>query len=80
MVRGLIGQRLDYIAAQLPGRSYLMGETFTVPDAYLFTILRWGKWTGIDISRWPGLEAYTERIAGRPAVLAALAAEHLPKQ
>ncbi|MDD5247704.1 MAG: glutathione transferase GstA [Rhodocyclaceae bacterium] len=76
-VRGLIGQRLDYIAGQLGERPYLMGETFTVPDAYLFTILRWGKWTDIDIGRWPVLKTYVERIAARPAVHAALAAERL---
>lgn len=79
-VRGLIGQRLDYVAAQLADGSYLMGETFTVPDAYLFTILGWGRWTDIDVGRWPTLKTYAERIAGRQAVRAALAAEKLLKE
>ena len=54
-----------------------MGETFAVPDAYLFTVLRWGKLVDIDIARWPVLKTYIARIADRPAVRAALAAENI---
>ena len=79
-VRGLIGQRLDYVAGHLADRSYLMGDAFTVPDAYLFTVLSWGQWTDIDVGRWPTLKTYAERIVGRPAVRAALAAEKLLKE
>lgn len=79
-VHGLLRQRLDYVAVQLGDRAYLMGETFTVPDAYLFTILNWGQWTGVDVGQWPALKTYAARIAGRPAVHAALVAEKLLKE
>lgn len=80
LVRGLLGQRLDLVAQHLADRPFLLGETFMVPDAYLFTVLGWGKWVDIDIGRWPALKSYAERIADRPAVRAALAAEKLPKE
>lgn len=52
-----------------------MGDRFTVADAYLFTILGWGGVAGIDVGQWPSLVALRERVASRPAVQAALAAE-----
>lgn len=79
-VRNLIGQRLTTVAAHLEHHTFLMGEAFTVADAYLFTVLSWGKWVSIDIARWPTLVAYTQRIAARPAVHAALLAEKLIKE
>lgn len=80
LVHGLLGQRLDFVAAQLEGRDYLMGDAFCVADAYLFTILNWGQWTGIDIGKWPTLKAYHARMAARPAVRAAMVAEKLLKE
>jgi glutathione S-transferase len=50
-----------------------------VADAYLFTILGWTNYIGVDLGGWPGLKAYHSRIAARPAVLAALKAEGLIK-
>ena len=79
-VHGLLGRRLDYVAAQLSGRDYLMGDAFSVADAYLFVILNWGQWTGIDIGKWPTLKTYHARIAARPAVHAAMVAEKLLKE
>lgn len=78
--RGLLEQRLDWMAEQLAGRSFLLGTDFSVADAYLFTVLGWGKWVGIDLARWPTLAAYSAGIAGREAVRAALAAEKLVKE
>jgi glutathione S-transferase len=72
-----IGAKLDYLTKQLNGRSFLTGEAFTVADAYLFVILGWTKHVGIDLGKWPVLDAYSARIAGRPAVKAALKAEGL---
>jgi glutathione S-transferase len=79
-VHGLLGQRFDFVSAQLADRDYLLGDDFTVPDAYLFTVLNWGQWTGVDIGKWPTLKTYSARIAGRPAVRAALVAEKLLKE
>jgi glutathione S-transferase len=72
-----LGRRLTQLAADLGAKPYLVGDGFTVADAYLFTVLSWGAVVGIDIGQWPVLKAYFERIAARPAVQAALKAEGL---
>jgi glutathione S-transferase len=74
-----IVRRFDWIAEQLGPNPYLMGEGFTVADAYLFTLMNWCQWTGIDLARWPALEAYRARVAARPKVQEALRAEGLAK-
>jgi glutathione S-transferase len=77
--RKLLDRRIDYVAKALEGRSYLMGDTFTVADCYLFTVLNWAAWVKIDLSRWPSVTEYLKRVAARPAVQAALKAEGLIK-
>jgi len=42
LFKGIVSQRLDIVAAQLENSSFIMGETFTVADGYLFTVLSWG--------------------------------------
>lgn len=74
-----LGVRLDWVAKQLGGKPYLMGEQFSVADAYLFTILNWAGPSKFDLSKWPTLQAYQERVAERPKVRDALAAEGLLK-
>lgn len=69
--------RFTLAAERLADRPYLMGETFTVADAYLFTILRWTGHSGVDLSGQPELGAYHDRVAARPAVQATLQAEGL---
>jgi glutathione S-transferase len=73
----LLSRRFDFISDALEGRTWLMGHRFTIADAYLFTVLNWTKVHHIDLSRWPRLVDYQERVAGRPAVQAALKAEGL---
>jgi glutathione S-transferase len=75
-----IGTRFDWVAAQLEGKDYLMGSTFTVADGYLFTMLNWTRHVGIDLARWPILKAYQSRVAARPKVREAMIAEGLIKQ
>jgi glutathione S-transferase len=75
--RGLM--RLQWVNEQLEGRPYLMGDTFTVADAYLFTVASWTAHVGIDRSALTNLTAYMERVAARPAVQAAMKAEGLIK-
>jgi glutathione S-transferase len=77
--RDKLGQRFDWISTQLEGKDYLTGAQFTVADAYLFTVLRWGQWTGIDIAKWPVLQQYQARVEARPKVREALVAEGLAK-
>jgi glutathione S-transferase len=72
-----LARRLDWLDGQLGSRSYLMGEQFTVADAYLFVILGWFGHVKIDIAKWPKLQALHQRVAARPAVDQALRAEGL---
>lgn len=76
-LRDMLGQRFDWIDKQLAGKQYLMGDTFTVPDAYLFTVLRWSPRVGIDLSKWKNITAYIDRVAARPKVQEAMKAEGL---
>ena len=67
-----VGKRLDWLTKKLDGKNYLMGETFTVADGYLFTVLNWGQWVGVDIAKWPVLAAFMARVSARPKVQEAL--------
>lgn len=69
--------RFAYLNDQLARKDFLMGKTFTVADAYLYTVLRWAPRFKIGLEAVPALAAYVERIAARPAVKRALAAEGL---
>jgi glutathione S-transferase len=79
--RGKISQRLLYLQGVLDDRAFLMGESFTVADAYLFVMLQWCEPHGIDLLLYPNVDDYHDRIAQRPAVQAAMSAEGiLPHQ
>lgn len=67
--------RFAYLEKELSARLYLMGDKFSVADVYLFVVLSWASYVKLELS--PGLQAYVGRIAGRPAVQAALKAEGL---
>lgn len=75
--RALLKRRLGYVDSLLAEGPYAMGEQFTVADAYLFTILSWSKHLQVDLSPWPRLGEYLQRIASRPAVQEAMRAEGL---
>lgn len=69
--------RLQWVDGELAGKDYLMGNTFTVADAYLFVVAGWSNRVGVDISGMPHLNAFLARVGARPAVLAAMRAEGL---
>lgn len=75
----LLGRRFDYLSERLGDKPFLMGDTFTVADAYLFTVLNWHKLFDIDLGKWPVIKSYHARIAGRASVKDALKAEGLAK-
>jgi len=72
-----LGKRFDYLDKHLASRHYLMGDKFTVADAYLFTVLRWTARIQMDLAKWPNLKAYIDRVAARPKVQEAMKAEGL---
>jgi glutathione S-transferase len=71
--------RCSWLAKQLDGKPYVMGEKFSVADAYLFTILNWAPMLKFDLGKWPSLLEYQKRVAQRPKVQEALKAEGLLK-
>lgn len=79
-VRDRLHKRLGYINKELSNRSYLMGEMFTIADAYLFTVLNWAKNLNVDLSDAPALQSYITRVAARPTVRTAMMAEGLIKE
>ena len=70
-----LATRFDLLSKKLQDKDYLMGSSFTVADAYLFTILSWAGHVGLDLGKWPVLKAYYDRVGARPAVKAAQEAE-----
>jgi glutathione S-transferase len=78
--RNYIAKRLTYVEGALGDRQYLMGEQFTVADAYLFTVVGWGAHVGVDVGQWPRLKSYVDRVRARPHVIEAMTAEGLIKK
>lgn len=73
-----LNKRMDYLEGLLAdGREYLMGETFTVADAYAGVVASWSTPVGIDLGAWPNIAAYVARITGRPAAAEAMRREGL---
>ena len=77
IAQNILEERISYVEGKMDGKQYLMGDQFTVADAYLFTVLGWTKFVGMKLDKWPKLQAYVGRVAGRPAVQEALKAEGL---
>jgi glutathione S-transferase len=75
----MISRRLTWLDGQIKSAGYLAGEQFSIADAYLFTVLGWTGYVGIDLKQWPNLAAYHARVAARPKVQEALKAEGLMK-
>jgi glutathione S-transferase len=70
-----IAKRFDFVQEELGTKAFLLGDTFSVADGYLYNMLRWTQFTGVDLAKWPGLVKYFERVEARPAVKAAVEAE-----
>jgi glutathione S-transferase len=69
--------RFDYLQRALGSKQFLMGEQYTVADAYLFTVLGWARHVDIDLGNWPQLKRYFDGVAARPNVTEALRSEGL---
>jgi glutathione S-transferase len=74
-----IESRLKWVDGELAGKHYLMGDQFSVADAYLFTVAGWGKHVGVDTGGLANLTAFMGRVAARPAVQETMKAEGLIK-
>ena len=77
--RKMLALRLSHIARHLDGHEFLAGASFSVADAYLFTVLSWSDVVKFSLADWPALQAFRARIGARPAVQQALRDEGLLK-
>jgi len=77
--RARLATRFDYLNPILSRQPYLMGENFTVADAYLHAILNWSGALKVDLTPWPALVQYQQRMAARSGVAKAHQAEHTTK-
>jgi glutathione S-transferase len=78
--KAYLHKRYAYLDAILAKQPYLLGDSFTAADAYLFTVTRWAKGASVDLSDLKALNEFQDRVAARPAVQAALSAEGLLKK
>lgn len=72
-----IARRIAFIEDKLGDQPFLLGQNFSVADAYLYVILSWRERVGVDISKFPKVTALYERVRSRPSVQAARKAEGL---
>lgn len=73
-----VARKFDYLNKLFSdGRTYVMGDNFTVADAYLFVVSNWSNFVGIDLTQWPHISTYAERVSKRPATQTALKTEGL---
>ena len=73
-------KKLDWVNGQLAGKQYLTGDTFTIADAYLYTVINWSYFLNLGLDKWPALKEFHARVAARPKVQEALEAEGLNKK
>lgn len=72
-----LAKQLAYVDRSLAGKDFILGNEFSVVDAYLFTILGWCKWAEVNVSPYPNIQPYLRRVMARPAVQKVLAKEEL---
>lgn len=76
-VQARLRQRFDYVETALGSQSFLVDDHYSIADIYLFVVLRWSSLVGLPLAQWPKLEQFSQRVAARSAVQAALTAEGL---
>jgi len=80
VARESVSRRFAFVDQQLGrGGPYLMGNPFTVADAYMFVMCTWAGFMKIDLGQWPRLKAYAERVGERPRVQETMREEGLGK-
>jgi glutathione S-transferase len=77
ILKDKLATRFETINAHLSKHAFLLGESFTAPDAYLYTVLNWAKYFAIDLAKWPAIKSFMERVGARPSAQAAAKAEGL---
>lgn len=73
----ILKQKLSFLSTKLDDKNFLMGEYFTIADAYLFVVLSWAKHMNISLEDWSNLKEFYQRVHDRPSTLKALKEEKL---
>lgn len=68
-------QRYEIVEARLATSAYLAGANFSIADMYLYAVTSWAGYLEVDLSAFPKLQAWMKKVAERPSVVAAVAAE-----
>ena len=76
-VKDKLNKRFAELDKHLAGNDYLLGKSFSAPDAYAFTIINWVNFLGLNLKEFPNLQAFMNRVAARPKVQETLKAEGL---
>ncbi|HXR85975.1 MAG TPA: glutathione transferase GstA [Stellaceae bacterium] len=79
VARATLAERYAFVEEKLAGKSYLMGKQFTVADAYLFTVTNWARLVKFDLTPYPNVVGFQDRVRHRPHVVEAMKAERLIK-
>lgn len=73
-----VARKFAYLETLLSdGRTYILGDNFSVADAYMFVVINWSNFVGIDLQKWPNVERFVAHTSKRPAVQAAMSTEGL---
>lgn len=73
-----VAGKFDYLEALLSdGRNYVLGNMFSVADAYMFVVINWSNFVGIDLQKWPNIDRFAARIASRRTAQTAMTTEGL---
>lgn len=72
-----LARKLAYLDQHLAKHAYVAGDRFTLADGYVYTILRWTGPLEVDLQPYANIRAFMDRVAARPKVKEALAAEGL---
>ncbi len=80
IARDALKKKYEYVDGKLEGKNYLLGDAFSVADAYLFVVTTWAPHVGLDLSGFKNVTAFMDRMRARPAVQEALQAEGLLKK
>jgi len=72
--RGKVALRLGFLEAHLADHEFLLDD-FSVADAYLWTVLNWARFAAVELTEWPAVHAYHQRLLTRPSIAAAVGEE-----
>jgi glutathione S-transferase len=72
-----LDKRFAELDSHFKSNDYLLGKAFSAADAYAFTIINWVNFLGMNLKKFPNIQAFMDRVAARPKVQEALKAEGL---